>query len=269
MLFRIFCILVLNAPLLARAQDSLYSACWSNTNLFPYIGQAIQARDSFQVCLNFDTSAHFHKPHNGAIMSAFGPRRGQLHKGLDITLQVGDTVFSVYEGRVRYAQYNTGGYGKLIVIRHPNGMESYYAHLNDIWVSPNQDVQAGDCIGTGGRTAIRNSPAHLHFEMRFQDHPLNPEELFDWESGLALSDTVCLTAHSLRYPAYGSGVYGRSTAGSSSSSGQVSSNTHTVKSGDTLYGIARRYGTSVDALCRLNGIRAESILRIGQKIKIR
>jgi murein DD-endopeptidase MepM/ murein hydrolase activator NlpD len=266
---RILCLFLLNAPLLLRGQDSSYSECWSNTHLFPYIGQAIQARDSFQVCLDFDTTAHFHKPHHGPIMSAFGPRRGQLHKGLDITLEVGDSVFSIYEGRVRYAQYNTGGYGKLIVIRHPNGMESYYAHLNDLWVSPNQDVKAGDCIGSGGRTAIRNSPAHLHFEMRFQDHPLNPEELFDWESGQALSDTVCLTAHSLRYPAYGSGVYGQSSSGSGSSSGQTPSNVHIVKSGDTLYGIARRYGTSVDALCRLNGIRAESILRIGQKIKIR
>jgi murein DD-endopeptidase MepM/ murein hydrolase activator NlpD len=202
-------------------------------------------------------------------MSAFGPRRGQLHKGLDITLQVGDSIFSIYEGRVRYAQYNTGGYGKLIVIRHPNGMESYYAHLNDIWVSPNQDVQAGDCIGTGGRTAIRNSPAHLHFELRFQDHPLNPEELYNWETGQALNDTICLTAQSLRYPAYGSGTYGRTTApnpGSGTSS--QATHLHTVKSGDTLYGIARRYGTSVDALCRLNGIRAESILRIGQKIRL-
>lgn len=266
MLFRIFCLILLSSPLICQAQDSLYTECWSNTNLFPFIGRAVQDRDSFQVCLNFDTTAQFHKPHNGPIMSAFGPRRGQLHKGLDITLQVGDSIFSIYEGRVRYAQYNTGGYGKLIVIRHPNGMESYYAHLNDIWVSPNQDLQAGDCIGTGGRTAIRNSPAHLHFEIRFQDHPLDPEELFDWDSGRARSDTVCLTAHSLRYPAYGSGAFGRSTA--IPATPQSTSKTHVVKSGDTLYGIARRYGTSVDALCRLNGIRAESILRIGQKIRI-
>jgi murein DD-endopeptidase MepM/ murein hydrolase activator NlpD len=261
-----FCILFL-FTLLSRsnAQDSIYNEGWSNTNLFPFMGQTISSTDSFEICLKFDTARAFCKPHNGPIMSKFGPRRGRLHKGLDITLNIGDSIFSIYEGRVRYAQYNTGGYGNLIVIRHSNGMESYYAHLDKILVQPNQDVQAGEFIGRGGRTAIRNSPAHLHFEVRFQDHPINPEELYDWETGRVLNDTVCLTAYSLRYPAVGSGIYGQSpNSGSRSNSSKV----YTVRNGDTLSAIARRYGTSVNTLCRLNGIRPESILRIGQKIRL-
>jgi len=238
---------------------------WDNDNLFPYYDVKVEDVDSFEVCLKRDTSLRFVIPHHGRISSRFGPRRGRLHKGFDIRLTIGDSVLAVYPGVVRYAKYNKGGYGKLIVIRHPNGLESYYAHLNNILVSPNEEVKAGQLIGKGGRTAVRRSSPHLHFELRFMDHPINPDSLFNWETGEPWSDTICLTAYKLRFPAYGSGGYGRNIH---NKNGTSSSRFYKIRKGDTLYGIALKHHTTVNRLCQLNGIRRNTILRIGRVLQL-
>ena len=98
---------------------------------------------------------------------------GKSHKGLDVALSMGDSIRVSWSGVVRYAGYDNGGYGKLIVVRHCNGLETWYAHLAAILVQPNQPVEKGTVIGLGGSTGRSTGP-HLHFELRKDKLPVDP-----------------------------------------------------------------------------------------------
>lgn len=76
-------------------------------------------------------------------------------------------------------KYDANGYGKYIVIRHNNGLETIYGHLSKQIVSPNQTVRAGQPIGLGGNTG-RSTGSHLHFETRLAGVALNPALFFDF-----------------------------------------------------------------------------------------
>ena len=80
--------------------------------------------------------------------------------------------------KIRYSKYNDGGFGNLVIIRHYNGLETFYAHLSKLLVYPNQEVIAGDPIGLGGNTG-HSYGSHLHFEIRFFDVPFDPERIID------------------------------------------------------------------------------------------
>ena len=84
------------------------------------------------------------------LTSNFGARWGRQHKGLDIKVYIGDTIRAAFSGKVRVVQYEGRGYGKYVVIRHDNGLETYYAHLSKQLVYEDQEVRAGDPIGLGG-----------------------------------------------------------------------------------------------------------------------
>jgi hypothetical protein len=111
-------------------------------------------------------------------------------------------VVSAFEGIVRYAQYNTGGFGNCVVVRHTNGLETVYGHLSKIMVDENQYVQGGETLGLGGTTGNSSGP-HLHFETRYKDFTINPEMYFDVQTGKLLSDELELKRSELstqRYP---------------------------------------------------------------------
>ena len=99
------------------------------------------------------------------ITSNFGARWGRQHKGLDIKLNTGDTIVAAFPGKVRIVRYEPKGYGKYVVIRHPNGLETIYGHMSKHLVVENQEVRAGEPIGLGGSTG-RSTGSHLHFETR-------------------------------------------------------------------------------------------------------
>ena len=80
------------------------------------------------------------------ITSNFGYRWGRQHKGLDIKVYIGDTIRAAFSGKVRIVKYEPRGYGKYVVIRHPNGLETYYGHLSKQLVLENDEVHAGDPI---------------------------------------------------------------------------------------------------------------------------
>ena len=124
----------------------------------------------------------FHTPAYGVMTSKYGPRRRGMHKGVDIGVSVGDPIYATFEGRVRYAKYNSGGYGNLVIIRHPNGLETYYGHLCQVNVALNDYVLAGQVIGYGGNTG-RSSGPHLHFEVRYCDQSFDPERIIDFANG--------------------------------------------------------------------------------------
>jgi len=106
------------------------------------------------------------------ITSKYGMRNGKKHFGVDFRVNVGDTVRSVFCGKVRIAKWDKT-YGYVVVIRNFNMSETVYAHLDKILVAVNQEIEMGYPIGLGGNTG-RSSGPHLHFEIRYKGFPINP-----------------------------------------------------------------------------------------------
>ena len=105
-------------------------------------------------------------PYVGKVYSKFGYRRGRRHQGTDIPLKSGTPVAAAFDGRVRMSSY-VSGYGNLVILRHENGLETFYGHLSKRQVSVGDWVRAGDIVGLGGSTG-RSSGPHLHFETRYK-----------------------------------------------------------------------------------------------------
>lgn len=196
------------------------------------------------------------------VTSHFGIRYGRNHNGTDLDLETGDTVFAAFDGVIRYGKYHPNGFGNLVIARHFNGFETYYAHLSKLLVKPNEVIRAGEPIGLGGNTG-RSSGSHLHFEVRFYDQPIDPELVFDFGNGDIKSPNFFV--HSGVFQHSKSSNSGASTGGTSTGSRKY----HKVRSGDTLSGIAQKNRTSVSRLCKLNRIKQSSTLRIGQTIRLR
>jgi hypothetical protein len=141
----------------------------------------------------------------GKLNSKYGPRWGKMHKGMDLFLRTGDSVIAAFNGVVRYADYNSGGFGNCVVIRHTNGLETVYGHLSEILVDENQYVQAGEVIGLGGTTGHSTGP-HLHFETRYKDFSIDPELYYNTETGTLLSKILILGKEKLKPVVYPKGT---------------------------------------------------------------
>lgn len=116
-------------------------------------------------------------PVSGHISSRYGVNesvRNHTHKGLDIAASNGTSIFAVADGTVDYAQFNSGGYGNLVIISHGNGVQTYYAHCSKLMVSKGQTVSAGDVIAAVGSTG-HSTGNHLHFEVRINGSQVNPQ----------------------------------------------------------------------------------------------
>lgn len=193
---------------------------------------------------------------NTMITDIFGyrPRRRRVHNGLDIKVYVGDTIRAAFDGRIRMVKYERRGYGKYVVIRHDNGLETVYGHMSKHLVDENQMVKAGDPIGLGGNTG-RSTGSHLHFETRFLGIAINPAFMFDFERQDIVADSY---------------TFRKATNYKEVRNSLASENRgvyHKVRSGDTLSRIASKRGVSVDKLCRLNHIGRNTTLRIGQVLR--
>lgn len=199
----------------------------------------------------------------GRQTSPFGPRWGRLHAGLDLDLDTGDPVYSMFEGLVRISQYSDT-YGNVVVVRHPNGLETLYAHMSARMVVAGQYVQAGNTLGLGGNTG-RSYGAHLHFETRYLGNPFDPAYLITPNQKALKSTVFELTKKKLNAP---TNPPAGPTA-NNNSKGNSGNKYHTVKRGDTLSSIAAKNRTTVSKLCKLNKIKATTNLKIGQKIKVR
>lgn len=186
--------------------------------------------------------------------SRFGMRRYRYHYGIDLKVQIGDEILAAFDGKVRVTRFDRRGYGYYVVIRHSNGLETVYGHLSKIKVSPGQIVNAGDCIGLGGNTGRSTGP-HLHFETRYLGNPINPEKLINFQTHEVLADNY-LVVKKNSFDWY----YNKSTG--------RPLRIHKVRSGETLSHIAKRYGVTINQICRKNGIRRNSTLRIGQRLRI-
>jgi murein DD-endopeptidase MepM/ murein hydrolase activator NlpD len=188
------------------------------------------------------------------VTSKFGRRWGRLQAGIDVKVYTGDTIYAAFDGKARIVKYNARGYGYYVVLRHPNGLETLYGHLSKQFIKENQIVKAGEPIGLGGNTG-RSYGSHLHFETRVLGQPINPALMFDFENQDVTGD----------FFAYKKGVTATNTA--IASSGTSKARTYRVKRGDTLSGIAKKQGISVNRLCKLNGITTKTVLKIGKVLK--
>jgi murein DD-endopeptidase MepM/ murein hydrolase activator NlpD len=189
-----------------------------------------------------DSTAPFIMPVTGILLRGYSG----YHSGWDIKLNAGDPVRAAMDGRVRYAHY-CSGYGNLAIIRHMSGLEIYYSHLSKLLVSPDQYVKAGDTIGLGGATG-RATTNHLHLEFRiFDDH-------FDISKIYTQNDSI-IHLWKMNQSSFDEPVAQKTSY-------------HTVVRGDTLTRISKRYGTTVANLLKLNNLKKNSILSIGQKIRI-
>lgn len=213
-------------------------------------------------------------PHPGPITSRYKFRWKRAHKGIDIGLHVGDAIYAAFDGIVRAALpiNMTGGYGNVLVIRHPNGLETYYGHLTRFIVKSGDIVKAGEVIGYGGNTGRSTGP-HLHFETRYMGQAFDPERIFDFENGTLRCEEFILKKHYFNINSHYGQTDEQSLAASKkkpiSSTSKSKSVYYTVKKGDTLEKIAKRNGTTVDKICKLNGIKKTKTLSIGQKLRIR
>lgn len=112
----------------------------------------------------------------GKVISSYGGRR--RHSGVDIKTRANDTIVSAFDGIVRMAA-PYAAYGKVIVVRHYNGLETVYSHNSRNLVKAGDTVQAGQPIGLTGRTG-RATTEHLHFEIRINGEHINPTLFFDF-----------------------------------------------------------------------------------------
>tara|TARA_B110000285_G_scaffold104055_1_gene118476 strand:- start:3131 stop:3970 length:840 start_codon:yes stop_codon:yes gene_type:complete len=239
--------------------SSIYTNDWKVNITFAYEDKSYAATQ----LIKFTDSTHSYSfPIEKKMTSPFGKRGRSFHKGVDIPLHTGEKIVAAFDGKVRYATYNNGGFGRLIIIRHTNGLETYYAHLSKIKVKPNQIVKAGELIGLGGSTGRSYSP-HLHFEVRFRDKPINPENIFDAKDFCLLNEEAMVGELILK-KGHKSHIHAPALSDNFLAKGTI----YSIKSGDTLYKIAARNGTSINALCALNGMDRSSTLHIGQKIRV-
>lgn len=227
-------------------------------------------RDTIWICLQDSLENGFVMPFDGLVTSRYGWRRGRYHNGTDIDLNTGDTVRAAWSGKVRYAKFNDHGFGNLVIIRHHNGLETFYAHLSKHLVVPNQEVKAGDVIGLGGNTG-HSYGSHLHFEVRFYDAPMDPEQIIDFSKKNIKDPNFMIHAKLFRPGERASNPSGPAvaTSGNTSGTNSASRKYYKVRSGDTLSAIAQKNRTTVSRLCQLNGIRPTTVLQIGKNLRVR
>lgn len=115
----------------------------------------------------------FFRPVRGPIGDGFGRRWGRPHQGIDFPVAAGTRVGAAGRGVTRFAGWNSGGYGNLVIVSHRLGFETWYAHLSRVTTSPGERVAGGTRIGYVGSTGHSTGP-HLHFEVRSHGTPVNP-----------------------------------------------------------------------------------------------
>ena len=226
----------------------IFTQKWSNI-IFPY--REKNPPDSVLITY-LDSLDEYCIPVIDRINSGFAFRRGVFHKGIDVHLTTSTKVKAAFNGKVRYARFNSGGYGNLVIIRHFNGLETYYAHLSKIHVKENQYVQSCDVIGLGGNTGAKWSGPHLHFEVRYHDFAFDPAKMFSIKDSSLINNEILLKKSDFHTIVSASKKY------------------HTIKSGQTLSHLAVKYNTTIPKILKINrNLSINSVIGIGKRIRVR
>lgn len=171
----------------AEAAADVFGQYWESQSVNPYGNITIPET------ANIDVTG-FVAPVRSRVTSPYGwrARFGRMHRGVDLSLKVGDTVRCAFDGKVRLTKYEGKGYGYYVVVRHDNGMETVYGHLSKFLVKPNQRVKAGEPLALGGNTGRSTGP-HLHFETRYLGLAINPEAIIDFDNGVTHKDVFAFS----------------------------------------------------------------------------
>lgn len=245
----------------------IYTEGWNSKSVNPFNEKDVPNTQVIDV-------TGFSMPHNGPLTSPYGYRKrfGRMHKGVDIGIKSNDTIHAAFDGKVRLTAYEGGGYGNYIIVRHPNGLETVYGHLNKHLVKPGDVVRAGDPIGLGGNTGRSTGP-HLHFETRFMGYAINPAAIVDFANKTTHTDEYTFSkATYTKARNFAPSKSKRELASDDANtykSGNSQIASYTVKKGDTINKIARAHGMSATSLRKLNGLETSDAIKIGQELRLK
>lgn len=236
--------------------QSMYKK-WDVKNTFNY-SRSIWEKDSIIDLPNDILKMEFAFPiqdkpeykYHATITSEFGERDGKPHDGVDVELHVNDSVYSCFSGVVRMSKKH-GGYGRVVIVRHDNGLETLYGHLHRFKVKPGDRVEPGQLIGLGGSSG-HSTGSHLHFETRYKGRTINPEYIIDFKNKKLAHTQIALRRNKKGYVAFdGSIKY------------------HRVVKRESMYRICKRYGLYLSELRALNGLKENKKFADGDLVRIR
>lgn len=236
---------------LLNASDSLFSSYWDTNQIYAYLSIKNKEKYGRELILTDSLHSRFVLPVYGKINRGYT----SYHAGLDISLNLGDTVVAAFDGKVRYAKYHPNGYGNLVIIRHFNGLETYYSHLSKILVKSGDEIDAGKVVGLGGSTG-RATCNHLHFETRYLDRSFDPLNIIDFENRKLAVNSY----HPFK---------NFKSSGELQLADDSDAKYHRIVKGDTLSEIAMNYGTSVKKICQMNNMSKKTKLKIGKKLRVK
>lgn len=260
------------------AQDSTFTSYWLENKVNAYEGVALTSLPYRVSIALVDSVSKWTCPYKAKVFSKFGYRHGRRHQGVDLPYPVGSPVAAAFDGRVRVSMY-TKGYGNLVIIRHENGLETYYGHLSKRNVEPGDWVHSGDIIGLGGSTGRSTGP-HLHFETRYRGFAFDPQWLADYESGELHSPVFVLKRIYLDPSSHyvpqsleeEDDVFGTDEQIAAEEARIIAERNamrwHTVRKGETISSIAIKEGVSQAKIRKLNPNLNPNRISIGQKIRV-
>ena len=255
-----------------RQDSTVFEKYWSTAEISPYREVPLASLPVSVVIPLVDSLKSYHYPYKGKIISRYGPRRNRNHNGVDIPLKEGEPIYATFDGRVRYSADSKSGYGQLVIIRHDNGLETYMGHLSKRTVKAGEWVTAGQVIGEGGSTGRSTGP-HLHFEARYYGQSFDPERLIDFNTGMLRRETFLLKRKFFdiysRYNQNFDDEIANIEDDKREAAELAARQYYKVRSGDTLSGIAVKYGTTVTRICQLNGINRNAILKVGKTLRVK
>ncbi|MDT0558833.1 M23 family metallopeptidase [Ichthyenterobacterium sp. W332] len=245
---------------------NITSEYWIHTVYNPYKNMSLK----FPLSIKFKDSTYAQPVDNDMVVtSRFGWRRGRAHKGIDIDLVTGDSVYAVLDGVVRFVRYSSG-HGRTVIVRHYNGLETVYAHLSQYGVKENDTIIKGQYLGKGG-TSGNARGSHLHFVVNYKGVSINPEYIFKFDNSKAIrSKELWITKKWTRAHFHNSKRQSKlellTSKDEALASLEKQRKIYIVRRGDTLSRISKRNNVPISAICKTNLIKRNATLRIGQKL---
>lgn len=242
----------------------IYTEGWNSKRVNPFQEKDVPSSQVIDV-------TGYHMPCKGQVTSNYGYRAkfGRMHKGIDLGIRMNDTIYAAFDGKVRLTNYEARGYGNYVILRHPNGLETIYGHLNRALVKPEQVVKAGQPIALGGNTGRSTGP-HLHFETRFMGYAINPSAIFDFNNHCTHTDTYTFSKKTYtKARNYEPRHDNMASNANNYKAATDNRSVYTVKRGDTLSSIARSYGMAATTLRRLNNLKSGDKIQTGQVLKLK